>query len=154
MLRRSQIFFADDTLIFGRAKIPELARVKELLEIYEVASGQVINLLKSDIMFSRGLTVEKGRRLADVLGVWWVEQHSIYLDIPARVGRARGEVFRGLINRITKKLKDWKSKTLSQAGKLALVKSVAQSIPTYLMTCFKIPSGVIQRLHSVIARFI
>lgn len=63
-------------------------------------------------------------------------------------------MFRCLINRIIKKLKDWKSKMLSQAGKLALVKSVAQSIPTYLMTCFKIPIGVLDRIHSIIARFL
>lgn len=52
-----------------------------------------------------------------------------------------------------KKLKDWKSKTLSQAGKLVLIKSVAQVIPTYLMSCFRIPDGVINKIRAAIIRF-
>lgn len=63
--------------------------------------------------------------LAEVLGVRRVEQHSVYLGLPTRVGRSREEVFKVLVSRAMKKLKDWKSKMLSQAGKITLVKWVA-----------------------------
>lgn len=83
-----------------------------------------------------------------------MEQYAIYLGLPTKVGRCREEVFRVLVSRVTKKLKDWKSGTLSQAGKITLVKSVVQVIPTYLMSCFRIPQGIVRKIHWVIAHFL
>lgn len=39
----------------------------------------MINLSKSDIMFSAGVSIERGDELAGVFGVRRVEQHTIYL---------------------------------------------------------------------------
>lgn len=149
----SNLFFADDIIIFGRATKTELRRVKNILASYEAASGQAINLNKSDIMFSSGISTERGNTLAQLLGVRRVHQHAIYLGIPINVGRSRSAVFRTLVHRVEKKLKDWKSKKLSQAGKLTLIKFVAQAIPTYFMSCFRIPDGVIDKIRATIVRF-
>lgn len=70
------------------------------------------------------------------------------------VGRSRSAIFRTLVSRIEKKLKDWKSRPLSKAVKLMLIKSVAQAIPTYLMSVFKISNGTIDRIRSTIMRFL
>lgn len=48
----SQLFVVDDTIIFRRASEPELERIKYILGRYEEASGQSINLNKSDVIFS------------------------------------------------------------------------------------------------------
>lgn len=98
-----------------------------MLACYVAASVQVIDLNKFGIMFSVGVPVERGGLLADLIGVHRVEQNAIYLDIPTNVGRSRDAMFRTLVSRIEKKLKDWKNRTLSQAWKLILIKSVAQS---------------------------
>lgn len=50
----SNLFFIDDTLIFGRATVDELERVKEILRSYEATSGQIIYLIKSNIIFTAG----------------------------------------------------------------------------------------------------
>ncbi|KAL6522139.1 hypothetical protein OROMI_032016 [Orobanche minor] len=107
----------------------------------------------SEIMFSGGVPVERRRMLADFIGVRCVVQHAVYLGIPTAVGRSHVAIFRTLAGRIEKKLKDWKNKTLSQAGKLVLIKSVAQAIPTYLMSCFKIPYGTIDRIRRAFMQF-
>lgn len=99
----------------------ELRRVKMILEIYEGALGHAINLNKSDIMFSDGVSIASGVELARELGVRRVEQHAMYRGIPGRVGRYRSVVFRTVVDRVSKKIKDWKSGVLSQAGKLTLV---------------------------------
>lgn len=39
----SKFFFADDTIIFRRAKSIELSRVNQILEICKEASGHAIN---------------------------------------------------------------------------------------------------------------
>lgn len=42
---------------------------------------------------------------------------------------------------------------LSRPGKETLIKAVAQAIPTYMMSIFKIPDGLIDEIHAMLARF-
>lgn len=42
---------------------------------------------------------------------------------------------------------------MSRAGKEILIKAVVQAIPSYMMSIFKIPNGVIDDIHSMLARF-
>jgi hypothetical protein len=56
-------------------------------------------------------------------------------------------------DRVWKKLKGWKERCLSRAGKEVLIKSVAQAIPNYVMSCFKIPEGCCKEIEAMIARF-
>ena len=45
-------FFADDSIIFGRATSRELVTINDILNSYEKASGQKVNYAKSEISFS------------------------------------------------------------------------------------------------------
>ncbi|XP_075670283.1 putative mitochondrial protein AtMg00310 [Castanea sativa] len=54
---------------------------------------------------------------------------------------------------VWKKLQGWKEKLLSQAGRETLIKSVIQAIPTYTMSCFKLPKGLIKDLEVLIRKF-
>lgn len=50
--RVNHLFFADDSLILMRARAVDAAVLKHILQVYEDASGQVINRDKSSIFFS------------------------------------------------------------------------------------------------------
>lgn len=50
--RISHLFFADDSVIFGDASFSRAAEVRRIINVYEVASGQKINLKKSVVFFS------------------------------------------------------------------------------------------------------
>lgn len=52
-----------------------------------------------------------------------------------------------------KKIKNWKTKFLSEAGKEVLMKSVIQALPVYCMSCFKIPKGICNDLTKMTAEF-
>lgn len=149
----SHLFFADDSLIFGRASEDEIDTVKRILQIYEVASGQKVNLDKSDISFSGSLPNDLKDNLAHRLGVRRVEKHGLYLGIPSSIGKNKKEIFQMLEDRVRKKIKDWKRRFLSAAGKTTLIKSVVQAIPTYIMSCFLLPEQLCQRLNSISANF-
>ena len=47
----------------------------------------------------------------------------------------------------------WKEKMLSKVGKEVLIKAVAQAIPTYTMSCFKLPDALCDELTSMIRNF-
>lgn len=47
----------------------------------------------------------------------------------------------------------WSAKFLSKGGKEVLLKSVAQALPTYVMSCFLLPKEIISKLQAAIAKF-
>lgn len=104
----SHLFFADDSIIFGRANEQELVEVKRIQDLYEKALGQVVNLHKSEIAFSVGVDTNRAEFLVSRLGARRVHKHGIYRGMPCTIGRSKKEVFQLLEDRIRKKLKDWK----------------------------------------------
>ena len=55
--------------------------------------------------------------------------------------------------KLAKKLAGWKEKLLSKAGKEVLIKVVAQAIPTYTMSCFKIPDSLCDEMTNLVRNF-
>ena len=47
--------------------------------------------------------------------------------------------FRELQEKVTKRVMGWKEKHISNVGREVLIKTIAQAIPTYSMSLFKIP---------------
>ena len=69
-------------------------------------------------------------------------QHKKYLGLPSLVGRNKKNIFKEVKEKLAKKLASWKEKLLSKAEKEVLIKAVAQVIPMYTMSCFKIPDSL------------
>lgn len=88
-----------------------------------------------------------------MLGINCVDAPSKYLGLPTIVGRSKRRIFYCLKEKIRKKLKGWKEKLLAYAGREVLIKVVAQSISTYIMSVFKLPSSLISDIQSMIAKF-
>lgn len=65
-----------------------------------------------------------------------------------------GKNWRPIIRKFQSKLSNWKSKTLSFGGRLTLIKSVLGNLPTYFMSLFKAPSGVLEELEKIRRRFL
>ena len=51
-------------------------------------------------------------------------------------------MFQPIEERFVKRMVGWKEKNMSQAAKEVLIKSVAQALPTYVMSVFKLPLGL------------
>ncbi len=81
------------------------------------------------------------------------QTHAQYLGLPVAFGRSRTPRFSQIRDRICKHLLGWQEKKLSQAGREVMIKSVVQSIPTYLMSCFQIPTSVCQDIEKTTCCF-
>ena len=82
-----------------------------------------------------------------------IKQHEKYLGFPLLVGRNKKNTFREIKEELAKKLAGWKERLLSKAGKEVLIKVIAQDIPTYSMSCFKIPDSLCDEMTSLIRNF-
>lgn len=73
-----------------------------------------------------------------------------YLGLPTHIGRAKKKAFAPIKDRMAKRIRGWLGRSLSWAGREVLVKAVAQAIPTYAMSVFRLPGDFCQSLHSLI----
>ena len=139
----SQLFFADDIVLFCRVKESECQVIPDILTTYEKGSGQKINKDKTNLFFSSNTDPGLQIRIQQILSVPFIRSYEKYLGLLALVGLAKKQSFIYIKERIQKKFQGWKEKLLSQAGREVLIKSMIQAILTYSMSCFKLPRGLI-----------
>ncbi|XP_016715474.1 uncharacterized protein [Gossypium hirsutum] len=128
-------------------------RVMGFIEAYEKASGQKINMEKSQIFFSSNCSIESRYLLTNRMGVRTVSSMEKYLGFPTMVGRKKKEAFQNIIDRLRKRVNGWGSRMLSQGCKEVFIKIVLQAIPIYAMSCFLLPKSLCVDMEKVLNRF-
>ena len=151
--RISHLFFADDSVLFYHAKQAKCQVILNILASYERGSGKKINKDKTNLFFSTNTPQDVQESIQQLLGVPSIRNFEKYLVIPALVGRGKKQSFSYIKECVWKKLQGWKEKLLSQVSKEVLIKSMIQAIPTYAMSCFKLPKGLIHELETMIRKF-
>ena len=148
----SHLFFADDSLLFGQASISNCRKILDILTVYENCSGQKINREKTSLFFSPNTAPSIRQDILD-WGSQGTNNFDKYLGLPAMIGRSKRAIFNNLKERIVQRLKGWKEKFLSKARREVLIKSIAQSIPTYAMNCFRLPKSWCDEISSLISSY-
>ena len=85
----SHLFFADDTLLFCRAELREVQTIQNILQKYELASGQKINLGKTTLFFGKSVSLVSKNAIKNLLGVPKIKEYERYLGLSDMVGRNR-----------------------------------------------------------------
>lgn len=91
--------------------------------------------------------------MSRALNIKEILSHDKYSGLPTVFLRSKRFSFANLRDRIWKKLQGWKETLLSNVGKEELIKAVAQSIPTYAMSCFKLLISFCNEVTSIIRNF-
>lgn len=71
--------------------------------------------------------------------------------MPSQNSKNKGAMFRKIKDKIWKTLR--KGNLFSVRGKEVLIKAIAQVIPTYTMSCFKISISICKDINSICANF-
>jgi hypothetical protein len=101
----SHLFFADDSLLYTRANNHEATKILSILQVYQQASDQVVNLDKSEASFSRNVQIDDKNIICNIMGAKTVEAQSRYIGFPIPFGRSKKIVFPFVIDRVWKKKK-------------------------------------------------
>lgn len=149
----SHLFFADDSLIFGKATIGECEEILRVLQVYEESPGQQLNRTKTSIFFSRNTNRATKEAIRVQFGAQIIKSHESYLGLPSLVGHSKRNTFAQLKERVVNELARWKEKLLSNAGKEILIKAVAQAVPSYTMSYFRLPTILCNELMRMVRQF-
>jgi hypothetical protein len=75
-----------------------------------------------------------------------------YQGLPPLLGEEKNKLSWRLNRRLRKSFMAGKE-NYSQAGKEILIMSVAQAIPVYMMSCFRLPDGLCTKINSIVSKF-
>ncbi|KAJ9564993.1 hypothetical protein OSB04_000959 [Centaurea solstitialis] len=149
----SHLCFADDLFVFTRGDVGSVDVLKRALEIFRQWSGMVPSLEKSEVFFAN-VSQDTKAVILDLLpfnaGVFPIR----YLGVPLSPTRLKVGDYHGLVEKVTKRIHNWKVKSLSFAGRKLLISSVLQSMQLYWMSVFVLPSGVIHELEAMFRKFL
>jgi hypothetical protein len=77
------------------------------------------------------------------MGVRHVLGTGSYLGLPSMIGRKKKTIFAYLKDRIWKRMNSWRGRALSRVRKEIMIKSVLQTIPSYVMGVYLLPNSTI-----------
>ena len=149
----SHRLFADDSLLFFKANRESTDEVKDVLDIYCQASGQRINMDKSSIHFAKGVNGNTRAAIMNTLQVHCEALSEKYLGMPSDVGASTNGAFKYFKDKVWKRVQGWMEQSLSAGGKEVLIKAVAQAMPTFSKSCFRLPRGLCQQIDGLLRGF-
>lgn len=149
----SHLLFADDCLLFTQTTKRSADRIAHILEEYCIGSGQMVNKQKSAIFFSENYEQGDKEVAHNILQIQVEALGEKYLGLPAVVGKVPDGVFNYVPDRIRNFICGWSEKLLSCAGREVLIKANTQSVPTYWMSCFRLPVPVCRKITTYISNY-
>ncbi|KAG5585520.1 hypothetical protein H5410_045954 [Solanum commersonii] len=87
--------------------------------------------------------------LADNLGYQVASLPTKYLGMPLGAKNKKFEVWSEVLERSERKLTRWKSQYISLGGRLTLIKSVLDALPTYMLSLFPLPKSIGKKLNKL-----
>ncbi|XP_050273143.1 uncharacterized protein LOC126716155 [Quercus robur] len=126
----------------------------EVLDNFCNLAGQKVNLTKSKILFSPNVSCRRRRGICRRLGIAKTTNLGKYLGFPIIHQGRVGNVYNFVVNKIQSKQAGWRSKLLSNVGRLVLVKATAAPVAEYYMQCQSLPAKVCDQVDKLIRYFL
>ncbi|KAF5764949.1 hypothetical protein HanRHA438_Chr15g0710101 [Helianthus annuus] len=143
----SHLLFADDALLVGEWNRENVKNMARLLRCFNLVSGLSINYGKSNL-FSVNVVQEEVAGVAREIGCKNGIFPCNYLGLMIRTNMNKVVSWKSVLDAFDKRLAVWKKTTLSEGGRLTLLKAVMETIPTYYFSLFKAPVKIIKQLEA------
>ncbi|XP_022003929.1 uncharacterized protein LOC110901406 [Helianthus annuus] len=138
--------FADDLFLFARGDTVSVKVIMESLNMFRDMSGLVPSLSKSTSFFCNVPTRVKNQ-IVDFVPFAEGSLPIKYLGVPLIASRLLKSDCKVLVEKISKRILDWKTKFLSFAGRLQLVNSVLAAMYSYWAAVFSLLASIIKSIE-------
>ncbi|XP_073003515.1 uncharacterized protein [Typha latifolia] len=145
-VRISHLLYADDPLITVCATPSNADRILECLSNYETLSNQRVNFQKSALYLPTWLQATQRHELSGKLGLLCASLPFLYLGVLISGNRVKVREHQFLIERVDRKLANWKKGVLSMAGRCTLINATLLAIPTYWLGSIWLPDSVLDSI--------
>lgn len=92
-LKVSHLFFADDSLLFAKARMASAIGLRHVIRDYEVTSGHMVNFQKSSLYFRPYVDQVMIEKIKNVLNFEVVQWHLMYLSLSSLISRNKRDIF-------------------------------------------------------------
>ncbi|XP_059277663.1 uncharacterized protein LOC132031768 [Lycium ferocissimum] len=125
----------------GMSNMFQTAKVNGWIRGFQVGAGnlEITHLQYADDNLVFCEAVAEVESLAEKLGGKVGELPTTYLGMPLGAKSKSKGIWNGVLEKCEKKLTNWKSQYLSLGGRLTMVNSVLDALPSYMMSIFPIP---------------
>lgn len=145
--------YADDTIFLINDKLDHAKNLKYILCLFEQLSGLKINFNKSEV-FCFGEAKEKQDLYSNIFTCKVGSLPLKYLGIPIDQKRILNKDWKLAENKMEHKLGCWQGRLQSIGGRLILLNSTLSSVPMYMISFYKLPKGVQERIDYFRKRFL
>lgn len=149
----SHLLFVDDSYLFCKANESEALKMMDILQVFDEASRQQVNLVKSSVVFSSNIGRNERDKICQFLQMGEADGNATYLGLLNMVGRNKSSVFGYLKEKINHKVQSWKEKWFTQAGREILIKNLAQTMLTHAMSMFLLPLEITRDFERSLSRY-
>lgn len=149
----THLCFADDLLVFMNGDVTSANALATALNIFSARTGIVVNNNKSNIFMS-SLDSITSYGIKTFLGFQMGTLPVKYLGLPLLSTRLSQSDCIPLFHHVTSRIKSWKVRVLSYAGRVLLIKVVLSSMLIFWTACFVLPKKTINCLNTLFRNFL
>jgi len=148
------LLFADNLILCGQATKQEATTINTILNNFYNRSGQVPNLHKSTITFSRNVPTNVRNSIKNIFPVLDLLTNTMHLGHPIIFNHNdRNKTYEFIINKFNAKLTIVKANKLNHAGRLTYIQSIMSFIPVYYMSMVLFSKTFVEQITAIIRRF-
>ncbi|KAJ0622431.1 putative RNA-directed DNA polymerase [Helianthus annuus] len=144
----SHFLYADDVMFIGEWSSENALNLRRILRFFYLTFSLKVNLSKCSV-YGIGVTDDQIQNMASILNC----KHGSFpfkhlgLLVGANMNLARN--WKPVVEVFKSRLSIWKAKQLLYGGRITLLKSVLNPLPTYYLSLFKAPAKVIEYLEKL-----
>lgn len=143
--------YADDTIFMFEVSLEGARNLKIILCTFEHLTGLKINFLKSEI-YCFGSAGNRQQEYEHIFTCKSANFPFRYLGIPLHYRKLNNIDWKPAEEKVERKAACWQGRLLSMGGRLILTEVCLSSIPSLMMSFFRMPKGVMKRVNFFRAR--
>lgn len=143
-----------DLILFTEASVDQASVIKTILDRFCLSSGQAVSKEKTRIFFSNNVSWHVKNDVSECLEFQRTEDLGKYLGVPIFHKRANNQSLQFILDKVSQRLSNWKTRSLSLAGRVTLAKFVLQALPSYIIQTTLLPKSVCDEVDKKCRNFV